>query len=270
MPSSPTARTVCASCKSFPRGTTLRISPVSAHARRQSSLPRRALAARHSPFQKESIATVPSTNPATSSPSSAAAAPARSIARRCSVSIFIRAAARSIPSPTIPLSSLALNPVPHRPQLLSTPGIPRWHEPALGSNLFSEVILMNRRKFLSSALKTVSCAPLFANSLHALPGAARPRTLSPQPPQLALTMDDPRLKLDTGLQWSDANSRILRALDSRSIKAALFVCGMRVDEYEGSKLLSAWDRAGHMICNHSYSHLNYGSATSYADFAVDF
>ena len=129
---------------------------------------------------------------------------------------------------------------------------------------------MNRRKFLSSALKTVSCAPLFANSFHALPGAARPRTLSAQAPQLALTMDDPRLKLDTGLPWSDANSRILKALDSRRIKAALFVCGMRLDEYEGSKLLSAWDRVGHMICNHSYSHLNYGGATSYADFAVDF
>lgn len=129
---------------------------------------------------------------------------------------------------------------------------------------------MNRRKFLSSALKTVSCAPLFANSFRALPDAARPRSLTPQPPQLALTMDDPKLKLDTGLQWSDANSRILRALESRSIKASLFVCGMRVDESEGSKLLSAWDRAGHMICNHSYSHLNYGGATSYADFAVDF
>lgn len=45
---------------------------------------------------------------------------------------------------------------------------------------------------------------------------------------------------------------------------------MRVDENEGSKLLSTWDQAGHMICNHSYSHLNYCDPTSYADFAVDF
>jgi hypothetical protein len=89
-------------------------------------------------------------------------------------------------------------------------------------------------------------------------------------PQLAITMDDPRLTLDTALQWPDANSRILKALDSRSVKAALFVCGMRVDESDGSKLLSAWDRAGHMLCNHSYSHLNYAGPTSYADFAVDF
>lgn len=135
---------------------------------------------------------------------------------------------------------------------------------------------MNRRKFLSSALKSVSavsCVPFFANSLHALTShqtAAPARSLNTPRPQLAITMDDPRLTLDIGLQWQDANSRILKALDSRSVKAALFVCGMRVDEPDGSKLLSAWDRAGHMLCNHSYSHLNYCGPTSYADFAVDF
>src|SRR6476646_914324 len=135
---------------------------------------------------------------------------------------------------------------------------------------------MNRRKFLSSALKSVSavsCAPFFANSLHALtPHQAPPptRSLNTPRPQLAITMDDPGLTLDIGIQWPDANSRILKALDSRSLKAALFVCGMRVDESDGSKLLAAWDRAGHMLCNHSYSHLNYCGPTSYADFAVDF
>ncbi|MGB2620706.1 MAG: polysaccharide deacetylase family protein [Candidatus Acidiferrum sp.] len=135
---------------------------------------------------------------------------------------------------------------------------------------------MNRRKFLSSAFKTVSavsCAPLFARSLHAHApqvGATSPRPSNTQPPQLALTLDDPKLKLDTGLQWPDANSRVLKALDSRSVRAALFVCGMRVDESDGAKLLSSWDHAGHMICNHSYSHLNYCGPTSYPDFAVDF
>lgn len=135
---------------------------------------------------------------------------------------------------------------------------------------------MDRRKFLSSAFKTasaLSCAPYFADLAHAVVGrqpSAYARYLNAQPPQLAITMDDPSLKLDTGLQWPEANSRILKALDSRSIKAALFVCGIRVDEFEGTKLLSAWDEAGHIICNHSYSHLNYCGPTSYADFAVDF
>lgn len=84
-------------------------------------------------------------------------------------------------------------------------------------------------------------------------------------------MDDPRLKLDGELRWQEANSRILKALDSRNVRAALFVCGMRVDEPDGSKLISAWDQAGHLIGNHSYSHLNYCSASvGYSDFAVDF
>jgi peptidoglycan/xylan/chitin deacetylase (PgdA/CDA1 family) len=135
---------------------------------------------------------------------------------------------------------------------------------------------MHRRKFVSDALKTasaVSCAPLFANSLHALaPHQSAPpsRNTNAPRPQLAITMDDPNLKLDFNLRWPDANSRILKALDSRNVRAALFVCGMRVDEPEGSKLVSAWDQAGHLICNHSYSHLNYCGPTSYADFAVDF
>jgi hypothetical protein len=136
---------------------------------------------------------------------------------------------------------------------------------------------MNRRKFLDSTLKTVtaaSCASLYANGLGAIApqqDPASPARPSNAPrPQLAITMDDPRLKLEANLRWPEANSRILKALDSRNVKAALFVCGMRVDEADGSKLLSAWDQAGHQICNHSYSHLNYCGPTPYTDFAVDF
>jgi peptidoglycan/xylan/chitin deacetylase (PgdA/CDA1 family) len=135
---------------------------------------------------------------------------------------------------------------------------------------------MNRRQFLNSTLKTfsaVSCTPILSNALYPLAthqSASSSRVPNAPRPQLAITMDDPRLKLESNLRWQDANSRILKALDSRNVRAALFVCGMRVDEYDGSKLLSAWDQAGHMICNHSYSHLNYCGPTPYADFAVDF
>lgn len=146
---------------------------------------------------------------------------------------------------------------------------------------------MNRRKFLSSTLKAasaVSCAPLFTGALRALsaaqqspsqagklPAPAPQKPWNGQVPQLALTMDDPRLKLDGDLRWQEANSRILKALDSRNVRAALFVCGMRVDEPDGSKLISTWDQAGHLIGNHSYSHLNYcSSSVGYSDFAVDF
>lgn len=84
-------------------------------------------------------------------------------------------------------------------------------------------------------------------------------------------MDDPRLSLGSALKWQEANARILKAIAAKNVRAALFVCGMRVDEADGSKLLSTWDQAGHLICNHSYSHKFYNNdRTSYADFAFDF
>jgi peptidoglycan-N-acetylglucosamine deacetylase len=136
---------------------------------------------------------------------------------------------------------------------------------------------MKRRRFLSSAAKTVSaafCSHLFPPVLRALPVRqnAAPKT-SPNNsvrPQVALTMDDPTLKLGSIVRWQEANSRILRAISAKDVRAALFVCGMRVDDADGAKLVSAWDQAGHLICNHSYSHKFYGEQTSYADFAVDF
>jgi len=134
---------------------------------------------------------------------------------------------------------------------------------------------MKRRRFLSSALKAgtaIACAPI-AN----LPPCSAfferdsaQATKKSERPQLALTMDDPTLNLHSTMKWPDANTRILKAIASRNVRAALFVCGMRVDEADGARLLTAWDQAGHLIGNHSYSHLFYGEQTSYGDFAVDF
>jgi hypothetical protein len=89
-------------------------------------------------------------------------------------------------------------------------------------------------------------------------------------PQIAITMDDPRVELSPFMDWQEANRRILGALESRKLKAALFVCGKRVDRPGGKSLLSAWDDASHLICNHSYSHLMYLRETSYDDFVADF
>lgn len=137
---------------------------------------------------------------------------------------------------------------------------------------------MNRRRFLSSTLKAASaasCATFLggaASSFWKLPqNPAQQKPWNGQQPQLALTMDDPRLKLDLSLRWQEANSNILKALQTRNVRAALFVCGMRVDEPDGAKLISAWDQAGHIIGNHTYSHQNYCDARiGYSDFAVDF
>ncbi len=136
---------------------------------------------------------------------------------------------------------------------------------------------MKRRKFLSHAIKSASaafCSQFFPPTLRdsRFSQTAVPKT-SPNNsarPQLALTLDDPTPSLASVLKWQEANGRILKAISEKGVRAALFVCGMRVDEADGAKLLSSWDQAGHLICNHSYSHKFYGEQTSYADFAVDF
>jgi len=136
---------------------------------------------------------------------------------------------------------------------------------------------MKRRRFLSAAVKTASaavCSQTFPPALNSflLRQGAAPK-ISPDNsvrPQLALTLDDPTLSLGSVLKWQEANARILKAIAAKDVRAALFVCGMRVDDADGAKLLTAWDQAGHLICNHSYSHKFYGERTSYADFAFDF
>lgn len=132
---------------------------------------------------------------------------------------------------------------------------------------------MNRRKFLSSALLTapaVVCAPALWSEAFSGQGPALKLGSSPSRPQLALTMDDPTLNLNSPMKWMEANACILKAISSRNVRAALFVCGMRIDSSEGAKLLAKWDEAGHLLGNHSYSHLFYGQQTRYGDFAVDF
>jgi len=136
---------------------------------------------------------------------------------------------------------------------------------------------MKRRKFLSQAIKTASVAvgsqllppALGASALSQGPAPKTSASSSPRP-QLAPTFDDPTLSLGSILRWPEANRRILQAVSDKGVRAALFVCGMRVVDADGAKLLSAWDQAGHLICNHSYSHKFYGARTSYEDFAADF
>ncbi|HMI53855.1 MAG TPA: polysaccharide deacetylase family protein [Candidatus Saccharimonadales bacterium] len=135
---------------------------------------------------------------------------------------------------------------------------------------------MKRRKFLTTTAQAVSvaaCSPLFSmvtmQTLNAqIP--APPGMGKSSKPQLALTLDDPRTNLENVMSWPEANSRLLKAISASNVRVALFVAGMRVDDAEGAKLISAWDQAGHIVANHSYSHLYYGPNTTYSEFAVDF
>jgi len=67
-------------------------------------------------------------------------------------------------------------------------------------------------------------------------------------------MDDFYWTNPVKLTAAERNEAILNTLGSHSHKAALFVIGRNIDSDEGKQLLSAWDKAGHMIGNHTYSH----------------
>ncbi|MEP6636748.1 MAG: polysaccharide deacetylase family protein [Acidobacteriota bacterium] len=85
-----------------------------------------------------------------------------------------------------------------------------------------------------------------------------------QAPQLAITMDDFQWDKSLKLNPDERNQGVLQALRSHGdLKAALFVKGKNVVADKGRQLLGDWDRAGHLVGNHSYSHqyLNSGKVT---------
>ena len=90
-------------------------------------------------------------------------------------------------------------------------------------------------------------------------------------PRVAITMDDFHWNSSLKLTPQQRNRAILDALKSHgNLKAALFVAGKNADSETGKALLTEWDRAGHMIGNHSYSHPSLNSAkVDAASFTAD-
>jgi peptidoglycan-N-acetylglucosamine deacetylase len=79
--------------------------------------------------------------------------------------------------------------------------------------------------------------------------------------QVAITLDDFTWSVNTvRLTGYERNSAILAALRAHSLKAALLVRTSNIDNDNGKALLKDWDTAGHLIGNHTYSHLSYNSA----------
>jgi peptidoglycan-N-acetylglucosamine deacetylase len=89
-------------------------------------------------------------------------------------------------------------------------------------------------------------------------------------PQFSITMDDFSWRNAVKLTAAERNEAILQTLAAHSIKAALFVIGRNIEVEEGKQLLDTWDKAGHLIGNHTYSHrsLNW-STTSLSEYTED-
>jgi peptidoglycan/xylan/chitin deacetylase (PgdA/CDA1 family) len=111
---------------------------------------------------------------------------------------------------------------------------------------------MNRRDF-NKTLATSALFMGFSGFTLKSSLAAKSR------PQVSVTMDDFSWGNAVRLSATERNQAILKTLDSYSIKAALFVVGRNIDNEEGKQLLKAWNDAGHLIANHTYSHRNYNN-----------
>ncbi len=108
---------------------------------------------------------------------------------------------------------------------------------------------MNRRAFLQSVIVGAAIAPTFSRNLFS----------EETQRCVAITLDDPNTYEKPLFSAQERTDRILTMLKANNLRTALFVCGKRVDSEDGKALLKKWDDAGHMICNHSYSHLYFNA-----------
>lgn len=94
--------------------------------------------------------------------------------------------------------------------------------------------------------------------------------ISPKP-RVCLSFDDGSIDDMPGYPQAEWNQRLLNSLKQAGKQAIFFVAGKRVDNPVGRQTLQAWDQAGHLLANHTYSHSFYHSdAVSYEQFAADF
>lgn len=84
-------------------------------------------------------------------------------------------------------------------------------------------------------------------------------SLSAHATEVSFTIDDPGSPSVAKMSHLEVGQKILKTLKDNQLKVILFACGKRVDSPEGRQLLKLWDGQGHLIGNHTYSHLNYNS-----------
>lgn len=101
--------------------------------------------------------------------------------------------------------------------------------------------MVTRRGFIVGALALGGCAPA---------AVTKPAK------RIAVTMDDFNLGFGVRLNPRERNERILGAFDKHKHKAAGFITGRFVDSIFGDEIVQSWSDAGHLIGNHSYSHMN--------------
>lgn len=90
-------------------------------------------------------------------------------------------------------------------------------------------------------------------------------------PQICFTFDDGYPRGNYLFSSTDGNKMVLNHLDNFGLKGAFFVKADILQTETGKEIVDEWNRRGHMICNHSYTHKNYHSENvSIQEYAEDF
>lgn len=112
----------------------------------------------------------------------------------------------------------------------------------------SRKLMRDLSPLLMTLLNKLAIAALSSAALAALPAAAQ---------TVALTFDDGPVLAPTPLMTAQQrNQAMLDALAKYRIKSVMFVtCGAGADRPEGHALAKAWGNAGHLIGNHTMTHI---------------
>lgn len=78
-------------------------------------------------------------------------------------------------------------------------------------------------------------------------------------PSVCFTFDDGNPKDVLNYNYLEWNQMILDHLKKNNLQAILYVCGEKLDNKKGNDIIESWDAGGHLIANHTYSHLNYNN-----------
>ncbi|MES2587490.1 MAG: polysaccharide deacetylase family protein [Bacteroidota bacterium] len=90
-------------------------------------------------------------------------------------------------------------------------------------------------------------------------------------PKISFSFDDGSVEDMPGYKLELWNQLLLNNLEKHHLKAILFSMGKNKTSEKGRFILNSWDVAGHMIANHTFSHLNFNSEkTSLEKFEFDF
>lgn len=118
---------------------------------------------------------------------------------------------------------------------------------------------MNRRQFAKNIGMCVVALGM---------GKATSFSSANKQPEIAITLDDFNVFDTPTLSGAARNQAILDALGKYNLKAGMFVSGKHVDNEKKMSLLRLWDKRGHMIANHTYSHWEYPDA-DFQEFSQD-